>query len=101
MKAAKGGRGKVPAKPDPKAGAKDARPVHSQQSDGSKSLQKQPSQPKLAEKDEPVPASVDDRKVEWHFDSFKKIVSEMDSSKTTVGGIMAAMIYQIERQSKR
>jgi hypothetical protein len=44
---------------------------------------------------------MDDRKVDWHFDSFKKIVSEMDSSKTTVGGIMAAMIYQIEKQSKR
>lgn len=47
----------------------------------------------MAEKDEPLPSSMDDRKVDWHFDSFKKIVSEMDSSKTTVGGIIAAMVY--------
>jgi hypothetical protein len=42
---------------------------------------------------------MDDRKVDWNFQSFKKIVEKMDSSKTTVGSMMAAMVYQIEKNS--
>jgi hypothetical protein len=36
---------------------------------------------------------MDDRKVDWNFESFKKIVEGMDSSKTTVGSMMAAMVF--------
>lgn len=45
---------------------------------------------------ETIVTSLDDRKVEWNFNTFQKIVTEMENSKTTVGSIMAAMIYQIE-----
>jgi hypothetical protein len=50
---------------------------------------------------ETVVASLDDRKIDWNFDTFEKVVSEMKSSKTTVGSIMAAMIYQIETENKK
>ena len=50
---------------------------------------------------ETVVASLDDRKFDWNFDTFEKVVSEMKSSKTTVGSIMAAMIYQIETENKK
>ena len=45
--------------------------------------------------------SVDDEKKEWDFQAFERVVSEMESASTTVGGILGAMIYQIEEANKK
>lgn len=44
--------------------------------------------------------SVDDEPREWNFEYFNRAVNEMKAGSTSVGSIVAAMIYQIEEQNK-
>jgi hypothetical protein len=95
-KKAPGSKGKPPvaaAKPDPKAAQAaskpDIRPA-SQHTDATTADNNNASSTKQLE---PEFNSMDDRKVYWNFESFKKIVEGMDSSKTTVGSMMAAMVF--------
>lgn len=44
--------------------------------------------------------SVDDEPREWNFEYFNRAVNEMKAESTSVGSIVAAMIYQIEEQNK-
>ena len=45
--------------------------------------------------------SVDDGIREFDFEAFERVMSEMKSGDTTVGGILGAMIYQIEETNKK
>lgn len=44
--------------------------------------------------------SVDDDPKEWNFEFFNRAVNDMKAESTSVGSILAAMIYQIEEQNK-
>lgn len=41
--------------------------------------------------------SVDDEPKEWNFSSFTNVFEEMKTSSTSVGSIVAAMLYHIEQ----
>ena len=41
--------------------------------------------------------SLDDEKKKWDFQEFGRVMSELDGATTGVGGILAAMMYQIEK----
>jgi hypothetical protein len=43
--------------------------------------------------------SVDDEPKNWDFKHFDRVACEMGSGSTSVGSILAAMIYQIEKQN--
>ena len=45
--------------------------------------------------------SVDDGIRNFDFEAFERVMSEMKSGDTTVGGILGAMIYQIEETNKK
>ena len=45
--------------------------------------------------------SVDDGIRDFDFEAFERVMSEMKSGDTTVGGILGAMIYQIEETNKK
>lgn len=45
--------------------------------------------------------SLDDEPRNFDFQSFERVVAKMDSANTTVGGILGAMIYQIEEANKK
>lgn len=44
--------------------------------------------------------SLDDEPRDWHFEHYARVVSEMDAANTSVGSILAAMVYQIEKQNE-
>ena len=44
---------------------------------------------------------MDDETKDWDFQAFERVVSEMESANTTVGGILGAMVYQIEEANKQ
>jgi hypothetical protein len=37
--------------------------------------------------------SVDDEQKEWNFEHFERVVNDMKSTDTSVGSILAAMVY--------
>ena len=43
--------------------------------------------------------SVDDEEKQFGFKSFERAMSQMECSSTNIGGILAAMIYQIEEDN--
>ena len=45
-------------------------------------------------------AGVDDVAKNWDFTHYNKVMMEMKSGATSVGSILAAMIYQIEEENK-
>ena len=45
--------------------------------------------------------SIDDQPRNFDFDAYERVVSELKSGDTTVGGILGAMIYQIEETNKK
>lgn len=45
--------------------------------------------------------SIDDQPRNFDFDAFERVMSELKSGDTTVGGILGAMIYQIEETNKK
>jgi hypothetical protein len=47
-----------------------------------------------------MPNSLDDRKKTWNFSQYENILSEMNSGTTGVGNILAAIVYQIEKNKK-
>ena len=46
-------------------------------------------------------ASLDDELKKFDFQAFERVMSEMTSGDTSVGGILGAMIYQIEESNKK
>jgi hypothetical protein len=44
--------------------------------------------------------SQDDDPKDWNFIYFQRVVSEMKTEYTSVGSILAAMIYQIEKANE-
>ena len=44
--------------------------------------------------------SVDDEHKEWDFEHYNRVVNEMNPESTSVGSILASMVYQIEEQNK-
>ena len=46
-------------------------------------------------------ASIDDELRKFDFEAFERVMSEMTSGDTTVGGILGAMIFQIEETNKK
>lgn len=43
--------------------------------------------------------SLDDQHHEWNFEFFNRVTSDMNPQTSSVGTIMAAMVYQIEQQN--
>jgi hypothetical protein len=43
--------------------------------------------------------SIDDEPKNWDFKHFDRVACEMGSGSTSVGSILGAMIYQIEKQN--
>jgi len=40
---------------------------------------------------------VDDEPKEWNFSTFRGVFEEMKTSETTIGSIVGAMLYHIEK----
>lgn len=43
--------------------------------------------------------SVDDQDRNFDFSSYERAMSQMDSATTTIGGVLAAMVYQIQQDN--
>lgn len=37
---------------------------------------------------------------DWNFEEFRRVMADMNSASTDVGGILSAIIYQIEQHNK-
>jgi len=60
--------------------------------------------PEAEEKKEPpkkLPSSKDEEEKEWNFQHLDQVLTEITSANTGIGGILAAMIYQIDTDSKK
>jgi len=60
--------------------------------------------PEIEEKKEPLkklPNSKDEEEKEWNFEHMDQVLTEITSANTGIGGILAAMIYQIDSDSKK
>ena len=44
---------------------------------------------------------VDDQEKDWDFSHYNRVVMEMRCGATSVGSILAAMVYQIEEENKQ
>lgn len=44
--------------------------------------------------------SLDDGQKDWHFEHYSRVVAEMQAANSNVGSILAAMVYQIEKQNE-
>lgn len=44
--------------------------------------------------------SCDDDNKTWNFQHFERVVNQMSSTSTSVGSILAAMVYQVEKQNE-
>jgi len=45
--------------------------------------------------------SQDDGEKNFCFTAFDRVMTEMDGASTNIGGILAAMVYQIEQDNKK
>ena len=43
--------------------------------------------------------SMDDQDRNFDFSSYDRAMSQMDSASTSIGGVLAAMVYQIEQDN--